>query len=124
MTEETKQGDSIIELTDVVDDGGEEEDLLPDHILSEDEIPEDSSIELTDMEDFSGFEMETESDVEEIGMENSLRDEASGDRPIPEDEDAAEQASVLREATDLEELSVSEAQLEAALERFIEKKVC
>ncbi len=38
MAEETKQNDSIIELTDVVEDGDEAEDVLSDDILSEDEI--------------------------------------------------------------------------------------
>lgn len=128
MTEETKQNDSIIELTDVVEDGDEAEGLLPDDILSEDEISEDSPVELTDMDDFSGFEMDAESDVEEIGMDDPARDEASGDRPVPDNEDAAEQTPVFQETpvtdetSEIGEMSVSEAQIEAALERIIEKK--
>lgn len=128
MAEETKQNDSIIELTDVVEDGDEAEDVLSDDILSEDEISEDSPIELTDMDDFSGFEMDAESDVEEIGMDDPTPDEASGDRPVPDNEDAAEQTLVFQETPvtdetlEIDEMSVSEAQIEAALERIIEKK--
>lgn len=128
MAEEKKQNDSIIELTDVVEDGDEAEDVLSDDILSEDEISEDSPIELTDMDDFSGFEMDAESDVEEIGMDDPAPDEASGDRPVPDNEDAAEQTLVFQETPvtdetpEIDEMSVSEAQIEAALERIIEKK--
>jgi hypothetical protein len=128
MAEETKQNDSIIELTDVVEDGDEAEDVLSDDILSEDEISEDSPIELTDMDDFSGFEMDAESDFEEIGMDDPAQDEASGDSPVSDNEDAAEQTLVFQEtpvtdeAPEIDEMSVSEAQIEAALERIIEKK--
>ncbi len=131
MTGEAKQDDSIIELTDVVEDGEEVENTLSDDILSEDEISDDNPIELTDLEDFSDIEM----DLEEIEMEDSARDVGSGEEePVfektvapeetssSEEMPAPEETPVSEERSVPEELSVSEEQIEAALERVIEKK--
>ena len=98
MVGETKQDDPIIELTDVVEDGEDMEDILSDDTFSEDEIPDgsfdDNAIELTDMEEVSDIEM----DIEDIESEDPVQDDPS------------------------EEMPVSQEQIEAALERVIEKK--
>lgn len=98
MAGETKQDDPIIELTDVVEDGEDMEDILLDDTFSEEDIPDDSfddnAIELTDMEDVSDIEM----DIEDIEMQYPVQVNRS------------------------EEIPVSQEQIEAALERVIEKK--
>jgi beta-glucosidase-like glycosyl hydrolase len=98
MVGETKQDDPIIELTDVVEDGEDMEDILSDDTFSEDEIPDnsfdDNAIELTDMEEVSDIEM----DIEDIESEDPIHDDRT------------------------EEMTVSQEQIEAALERVIEKK--
>lgn len=98
MVGETKQDDPIIELTDVVEDGEDMEDILSDDTFSEDEIPDgsfdDNAIELTDMEEVSDIEM----DIEDIESEDPVQYDPS------------------------EEMPVSQEQIEAALERVIEKK--
>lgn len=152
MTGETKQDDSIIELTDVVEDGQDSEEILSDDILSDDEIPEDSAIELTDIDDFNDVEMDPEPDVEEIGMEDTplegvsldessgdelteddlteddltgdelTEDESTGDLPFSGEAVAADQTSDSGDTPIPEQFSVSDEQIEAALERVIEKK--
>lgn len=138
MTGETKQDDSIIELTDVVEDGREEGETLSDDILSDAEISEDSALELTDIdefndvEDFNDVEMDIEPDVEEIEMEDPAQEELSGDERSgsePSGNDAfSEETVVVDRASDSDDMSVpdqlpvSEEQIEAALERVIEKK--
>lgn len=113
MTEKTKQDDdSIIELTEVVEDGEDVEDTLSDDILSENEILDDSPFELTDMDDFSDADM----DFEETGMENPAGDISS------EEPSVSEETFVFGETSDVDEIPVSEKQIEAALERVIEKK--
>ena len=98
MVGETKQDDPIIELTDVVEDVEDMEDILSDDTFSEDEIPDgsfdDNAIELTDMEEVSDIEM----DIEDIESDDPVQDD------LPE------------------EMPVSQEQIEAALERVIEKK--
>lgn len=98
MAGETKQDDPIIELTDVVEDAEDMEDILSDDTFSENEIPDgsfdDTAIELTDMEEVSDIEM----DIEDIESEDPVQDDPS------------------------EEMPVSQEQIEAALERVIEKK--
>ena len=91
MTDETKQDDPIIELTDVVEDDEDLDQTLSDDILSDDGIPDETPVELSDVHDFN--------DIEDIDRTPAADDiSASG------------------------EISVSEAQIEAALERVIEKK--
>jgi hypothetical protein len=113
MTEKAKQDDdSIIELTEVVEDGEDVEDTLSDDILSENEILDDSPFELTDMDDFSDADM----DFEEAGMENPAGDMLSKEASV------SEETFDFGETSDADEISVSEKQIEAALERVIEKK--
>ncbi len=56
MTDETKQDDPIIELTDVVEDGEDMEQTLSDDIFSDDEMPDENLVELTDVDDFNEIE--------------------------------------------------------------------
>jgi hypothetical protein len=56
MTDETKQDDPIIELTDVVEDGEEMDQTLSDDIFSDDEMPDENLVELTDVDDFNEIE--------------------------------------------------------------------
>ena len=113
MTEKAKQDDdSIIELTEVVEDGEDVEDTLSDDILSENEILDYSPFELTDMDDFSDADM----DFEEARMENPARDMLSKEASV------SEETFDFGETSDTDEIPVSEKQIEAALERVIEKK--
>ena len=56
MTDETKQDDPIIELTDVVEDDEDLEKTLSDDLLSEDGIPDETPVELSDVHDFNDIE--------------------------------------------------------------------
>jgi hypothetical protein len=56
MTDETKQDDPIIELTDVLEDGEEMDQTLSDDIFSDDEMPDENLVELTDVDDFNEIE--------------------------------------------------------------------
>lgn len=56
MTDETKQDDPIIELTDVVEDDEDLEQTLSDDILSDVGIPDEKPLELADEQDFSDIE--------------------------------------------------------------------
>ncbi|MFO7990605.1 MAG: hypothetical protein ACQEQ5_07930 [Thermodesulfobacteriota bacterium] len=56
MTDETKQDDPIIELTDVVEDGEDMEQTLSDDIFSDDEMPDENLVELMDVDDFNEIE--------------------------------------------------------------------
>jgi len=56
MTDETKQDDPIIELTDVVEDDEDLEKTLSDDLLSEDGIPDETTVELADVHDFNDIE--------------------------------------------------------------------
>ena len=74
MTDETKQDDPIIELTDVVEDGEEMDQTLSDDIFSDDEMPDENLVELTDVDDFNEIE---DMDKAVAADEISLPDEIS-----------------------------------------------
>jgi hypothetical protein len=122
MSGETKQDDSIIELTDVVEDGQGAEETLSDDILSDVEISDDSAIELTDIEEFNDIEMDAEPDVQEIEPEDPSRDELDGNDSFSEEAIAVDKTSDSGEMSASDQLSISDEQIEAALERVIEKR--
>ncbi len=127
MTGETKQDDPIIELTDVVEDGRDADEMLSDDILSDVEISEDSTIELTDIDDFNDVEMDSEPDVQEVELEDPFQNALSGDEMSGNDSHSEEAVAVGRpsdsgDMTEPDRLSVPDEQIEAALERVIEKK--
>ena len=127
MTGEKKQDDSIIELTDVVEDGQDAEKVLSEDILSDVEISGDSTIEFTDLDDFNDLEMDSELDVQEIEMEDLPQDEPFRNE-LSEDESFSEETITVGPTADSGDMSVSDQifvsdeQIESALERVIEKK--
>jgi hypothetical protein len=82
MADETKQDDSIIELTDVVENDLDMEQILPGDILSEDEGPDEKPFEFADVHDFN--------DIEGIDRA-SAADETpvSGELPVSDEQIAA-----------------------------------
>ncbi len=128
MTGEKKQDDSIIELTDVVEDDLDAGETLSEDILSDVEISEASTIDLTDFDDLENdLEMDSEFDVQEIEMEDLSRDETS-QHDLPEHESFSEETVTVDQTANSDDMSVSDQisvsdeQIEAALERVIEKK--
>jgi len=73
MTDETKQDDPIIELTDVVEDGDDMDQTLSDDIFSDDEMPDENLVELTDVDDFNEIEdMDKAVAVDEISVPDEI----------------------------------------------------